>query len=254
MTKHGIGSRVAVSLAFTALNALMGCAGLPEDDQQASDDEVIWHDRDEAEVLAQQIVPPPNSGPISGDNIRIESVAATGAGCPRGSWTAEMVPEGNAFTITFNSYVVEAPPTSTPSLKRLPCDISLKVRTPRNLSYAVTSFQYFGYANLSPGMKARLIANYAFTGLGVAPALKTFQYDFPVPYNTTFAVNDNIQARGNAPSWAPCDISSNLQVRTSLVLEAANTAMPGVLAMDNLDGRAEAALKINFRTGSCPPR
>lgn len=250
MTKHGIGSRAAVSLAFAAFNLMMGCANLEEGDAQANDDLVV-QEGDSPESLAQ-VVPPANSGPLSGENIAIESVSATGLGCPRGSWTAETVPEGTAFTLTFSSFSIDAPPTTTPKVNQLACNVSLKIRTPRSLSYAVTSFQYFGYANLAAGMKASLIADYAFTGFGIAPALKTFRYDFPVPYDTTFALNDEISARGNAPSWAPCNISSNLQVRTRLALETANTTRPGLLAMDNLDGRAQAALKINFRTGSCP--
>ncbi|MET0339441.1 MAG: DUF4360 domain-containing protein [Polyangiales bacterium] len=246
MTTLGIGSKAAASLALTALSFVTGCADLPADDAQLVTEGVA--EAGAAEVAAQR------SGELSGANITIDSVSASGAGCPAGSWEAERVPEGNAFTLTFNQYAIEAPATTTAAIHQLPCNISLRIRTPKNLSYAVTSFQYFGYANLTTGMKASLLANYAFTGFGVADVRKEFRHDFPIPYDTTFALNDEITARGVAPTWAPCDITSNLQVRTRLTLETSNRTRPGILAMDNIDVRAQAALKINIRTGPCPAR
>jgi hypothetical protein len=249
MSNKSIRSSVVVGFAFTALSALVGCADL-QGDVSRIDDEVSSFD--ETEIAAQRL--PPSTGELSGDNIKIENVTASGAGCPSNSWSYELVPEGNALTITFDRYLIEAPATSTPVVKQLPCNISLRIRTPKNLSYAITSFQYYGYANLTSGMKGTLLADYAWTGFGVANTHKTFRYDFPIPYDTTYALNDDIVARGNALSWAPCEITSSLQVRSRLMVENANTQRPAVLAMDNVDVRAQAALRITFRTGACPPR
>jgi hypothetical protein len=248
MTKHGIGNRVAVSLACAALGVMAGCADLQADDQQA-----LSQDEAAPEVLEQRIVPP-TSGPVSGENIKIEGVTASGSGCPVGSWEAEMVPENNAFTITFNNYSIDvAPPTGNQTaIKSLACNISIKVRTPRDLSYAVTSFQYFGYANLAQGMKGTLYAAYAFTGFGVAPTFKDLNHTFPIPTETTYAVNDDIVARGLRLFWAPCSLTSNLQVRTRLSAESKNKERPALLSIDNVDVRAQAALRINIRTGPCP--
>ena len=246
------GTRVSMSLPLAILSIMMGCADPHGDDPHTTDDLASFSD-DATEAAAQEFVPPSNSGELSGDHIKIESIRMTGRGCQAGTWSSEKVPESNAFTLTFNKYIIEAQPTATPTSYQLPCSISLTLRTPKNLSYSITSFQYFGYANLSNGMKATLLADYAFTGYGVANSPKEFRHNFPVPYDTTYAVNDDFVARGIAPSWAPCDITSNLQIRTRLILENSSDR-PGVLAMDNLDARSQAALKINVQTGPCPTR
>ena len=239
-------SSIVVGLAL-ALGALMGCADLQGDDQQVVDDVASAEETQIAEQRA-----PSNSGPLSGDNIKIESVSASGSGCPAGSYTAEVLPEGNALTITFEKYIIEAPPTTTSTLKRLACNLSFRLRTPKNLSYAVASFQYFGYANLAAGMKGSLTANYAWTGFGVNNTYKPYTYNFPVPFDNTYALNDDVVARGSSLYWAPCNLTSNLQVRTQTVLESSSRDRPGVLAVDNVDLRTQAALKIYFRTGPCP--
>lgn len=246
MTKHGIGSRVAVSFACAAFGLMAGCADL-------QGDEGLSQEEAESEVLEQRVVSP-NSGPLSGENIKFEGVTASGSGCPTGSWQTEVVPENNAFTITFNNYSIDiAPPTGNQTaVKSLACNISIRVRTPRDLSYAVTSFQYFGYANLVSGMKGTLSAAYAFTGFGVSPTFKDLNHSFPVPTETTYAVNDDVVARGLRLFWAPCSVTSNLQVRTRLTAESKNKERPALLSMDNLDVRGQAALRINIRTGPCP--
>jgi hypothetical protein len=249
MTKLGIGSKVAVIVSFAALCGVLGCADFQDVDQTAGD-EVLSHDDVASEVAAQQAqAASPNAR--SAANIAVASMAASGAGCPKGSWSVDRVPEGNAFTISFNSYVIEAPPTTTPTTKSLSCIFNIQLRTPKNLSYAVTHIQYFGYANLSAGMRANLVANYLFTG-GGRPVVQDFRHDFPVPSEGSYAVNDQITRRGTSLSWAPCDITNNLQVRTRLTIDSIYHGRPGLLSLDNIDGRTEAGLKIVLQTGDCP--
>ena len=246
MKNYRVSSR-ATALVVTAFSAMTGCADLGADDSAADDARG-------AADLAQQFVPPSNAGELDGANIKIESIDATGKGCPAGSWTAEKVPEGTAFTLTFEKYVIEAPASSTLVSSQLNCDVNLKIRTPKDLSYAVTSFQFYGYANLSEGMKASLDAEYFFAGNGIGERTAPYHYDLPVPFDTTYAVNDDVEARGVAPSWSACDVSSTLTIRTRLTLANANPDKPGILAMDNIDARAKGAMKVNIRTRSCPGR
>lgn len=253
MTNHEFRSAMAAALTLTALSVTSGCADLSDVDERASHDGEPHAREERPAELAQQFVPPSNAGELSGDHIKIESITASGSGCPKGSWTADKVPEGNAFTLTFEKYVIEAPASSTPTKTTLDCTLSLKLQTPKDLSYAVTSFQYFGYANLSAGMKASLDASYAFAGSGVSERPAPFHYDFPVPYETTYAVNDDVEARGAATSYSPCDVSTTLTIRTRLTLENAGAA-PGILAMDNTDARARGAMKVNVFTRGCPGR
>lgn len=249
MTEHGFSNRFAVGIATTALSIAVGCADLQADGEALGD-------RDSAdgpaagEVLEQQS-PPADAGELSGDNFKFGTITATGDGCPTGSWTLDKVPEGSAFTVTFEKYSIDAPATATPTVTTLGCTLKLEILTPRNLSYAVTSFQFFGYANLSPGMKARLLAAYSFSGASVTPARKDFRYDFPTPYDTTYAINDDAQT--SAPVYTPCGAKASLEIKTSLILDrGTNTDAPGILAMDNVDARGQAALKVGIQTMRCP--
>lgn len=248
MTEHGISS-ATVGLALAVLSAAVGCTDLHDGGPEALE-ELSSMDGGAADVPAQV---PVDGGQLSDENVVIESVKATGTGCPDGSFVAKITPEGDAVEVKFEKYQITAPPvTSSTSIKSLTCNASLRVRAPKNRSYAVTSYQYRGYANLAPGMKASLIANYAFTGFGVAPSFKELNHQFVVPFDSTFVVIDRPEVRGESLIWSPCDISSSLQIRTRLTLEQSSTDRTGVLAMDSLAVPSEAGMKLHFKTSPCP--
>ena len=92
-------------------------------------------------------------------------------------------------------------------------------------------------------MKADLHAEYIMSGTGIAANSTVLHYDLPVPYDTTYAVDDRIEARGAAPSWSECNAPSTLTIGTRLALENASPDEPGVLTMDNIDGREVRALR-----------
>ena len=257
-----IGRRAENMVAL--LSVVTACADLPADAAATEPDVAPAPQVDDAEADSrgvsasergvQGFVPPSDTGELRGANIKIDSITATGDGCPSGTWTAQQVPEGSAFTLTLESYIVEAQATSTPAIVQLNCELVLEVSTPKDLSYAVTSFQFFGYARLAVGMKADLHAEHIISGTGIADNSAVFHYDLPVPYDTTYAVDDRIEARGAAPSWSECSASSTLTIRTRLTLENTSPDEPGVLTMDNIDGRGEGATKMNVSTRACPDR
>jgi hypothetical protein len=245
MRKHRLRDWLAVSLAVAALSAV-GCVDVSTEAERDPLDDVV------TEAAALQV--PLDAGVPSGANVKFEVVGTAGSGCPAGTWHLESVPEGNAFTVTFDRFALETPPTVTAITSEAFCSLSIKVVTPKGLSYAVSSFQFYGYANMRAAMSGSLLVSYAFQGFGIRDTQKVLRHDFTPPLDETYAVNDEVVARGIPLSFAPCDITTNLQVRVRLVLQSSNPDAPGILTMDNLDGRAEAAVGVSLETRPCPRR
>src|SRR4051812_22208688 len=91
------------------------------------------------------------------------AVRANGSGCPKGSYDANISPDGQTFTVTFNAF--EGSVEAGQSLAVKDCNLSIDLQSPQGLSFTVSSFLYQGYALLTePGMSARQTAKYYFMG------------------------------------------------------------------------------------------
>ena len=184
----------------------------------------------------------------SGEQIRIASVSANGSGCPRGSYETLLSPDGLALTVSFSKYFLEATP-SKPSVQTLACNVSLQLEMPRGYTVGVTKVSYMGYATLERGVVAEQIANYAWTGLG-ALASNQGTSKLTGPYDGTYQYTDNLETRGVGIYWAPCDVRSNLQIRSRLVLTN-NSAGNGWINTSNLEVQQSTKLVIDFVRKSC---
>lgn len=188
---------------------------------------------------------------VQGPSLEADVAAVTGPGCPNAaSWNLEEVPEGNAFTLTFNALALEVVPAQAPITKEIYCDLSLNIGSSRPVSYAIASFQYFGYAYLRDGMSGALDVRYGFAGNATAAAQTTeLRYDLKPPVEGSFAYDDNVQADQGA-TWSRCAGATPLRIRLRLSLTSTNREWPGLLTLSNVDRRS-AEVRINFDARNC---
>jgi hypothetical protein len=227
------------SIVLCALVSVLGaaaCADAPMEEDLAPASEAS---ESTSETAALQVDP---------NKIAIRDVNASGAGCPRGSWTSSLSSDGLALTLTFAKYFLEATP-SKPTVQSLACNITLGLDMPRGYTVGVTKVSYSGYANLQRGVTAEQIANYAWTGVGTVEG-RQFTTKLAGPIDEDYVWTDDVVTRGVGIQFAPCDIRSSLQIRSRLTLNNPQRAN-GYFNTAAIDVEQGTTLVINFGRKSC---
>src|SRR5262249_28584656 len=123
-------------------------------------------------------------------------------------------PDGKSFIITFDAYEGTIDPGQAFATRD--CMISLDVRTPAGVSFAVESVHEAGYLMLDePGMTASHTAKYYFTGNPI-PA-RELRSTMTGPYDNSFIFDDRIGVADLV--WSPCSTRRRLNAQTRLLLQ-----------------------------------
>ena len=182
--------------------------------------------------------------------LSMQVTRVTGPGCPdASSWDMEQVPQGNAFTLTFHAMTLQVPAVQTPVAQETYCDLYIDVGSTVPVSYAVASFQYFGFASLQPGMTGTLAVRYGFTDSTPITQMPEVRHELDVPTHTSFAFRDDVVAR-ESTSWSPCSVSSELGMRVRIAITSENRQWPGLLSLDQVDGKA-SEVRIDLASRTC---
>ena len=154
------------------------------------------------------------AGPKPSGRGPIESVTAYGSGCPRGSWTASVSPDGQALTLVFSQYQTTLGPGQRRSQKY--CSVDIKLRSNRRGDSSLGTFFFSGFVALeTAGMRARQTASYWFRGPTVVTGDP--RQDFEGPLADEFVLRDDVALRrGGAQA---CIVRGILHIDTRLVLE-----------------------------------
>ena len=192
--------------------------------------------------------PDGSAPPSRSEQVTISGVSASGSGCPAGSFATSWAPDGRGLKVIFSHYLLEATPAK-PTLQTLACNVSLKLDMPSGYSVGVTKISYSGYAFLDRGVVAEQISNYAWTGVGTLSQNEA-RSTLTGPYDDDYVFTDNIESRGRGIQWSPCNITSNLQIRTRLILTN-NVKGNGYINMGELRLGGGTELTIQFVTKSC---
>lgn len=193
---------------------------------------------------AQAQVPP---------GIQVRNIQAVGSGCPQGSYSAVISPDGGSFSILLDQYVAES--TRQMSLDRKNCQLRVDFAVPAGWQFSVLSADYRGFANVEGGSVATHQAIYSFDGARPPNERPGFQdgsnYSFKAqnfngPFQDNYYVHNEIDPR-LAP-WSPCSSvnSQSLFVATFLTARSLNPRSPSaaMITLDSIDGQVQSQ---NFR-------
>lgn len=174
--------------------------------------------------------------------VYFAEVTANGTGCPAGTWTTSLAPDGQTFTTSFSAYEAEVDPSRTISIKD--CMLAVKLHSPQGLSYSISSFYYSGYAFLEKGVSGRQFASYYFQGNPAQTAqLRT---DLVGPYDDTFLFADEVGLTDLV--WSPCGTTRDLNVTTRLRLRNGNPRASGYMNIAAVDASIKLVFKLSWRT------
>lgn len=153
--RRGAASSTAASFKLTQLDsvkfAVRNCDGSP----------VVTPD---AGVTPPVQPPAPTPTPASG--IKLRNVTAAGGGCPSGTATAVISPNGEDVTVKFSKFSLGFDTTS--SLRTDFCTINFDAITPPGKSYAIASYRAEGTLQLGAKTSVRVSGTPRFVGAGAS--------------------------------------------------------------------------------------
>jgi hypothetical protein len=161
------------------------------------------------------------------------NVTANGMGCPAGTWDASISADGKDLDVLFSRY--EAVVNPGQSIAISDCQISIDLRSPQGLSFAVKSFDFNGYASLDKAaMRGGVTAKYYFQG-NPLPA-KEKRLDIVGPYDNSVVFADDIDVADLV--WSPCGTSRRLNAQTRVWLNNdASRSGSGSIELDSHEMR-----------------
>lgn len=147
-----------------------------------------------------------------------------GNGCPAGSASATVSPDGSAISILFDQYIAEAGATTGRRVDRKSCNLAVPVQVPQGYSVAVFQVDYRGFNAVPAGGYNRFDTEYFWAGAR-GPRMSRV---FTGPANSQFSLRDNLVAQTLV--WTPCGAPVTLRVNSSMMAQS-NAAMDQTLGI-----------------------
>lgn len=175
------------------------------------------------------------------DTIQLGYPAYGGNGCPSGTASATLSPDGKSLSVIFDQFVTEAGPASGRTIDRKACNIAVPVHVPNGYSISILAVDYRGFVSLPQGANARLSAEYFFAG----QRGPIFARDFRGRVDQDYTFNNTLGVQ--AMVWSPCGADVNLRVNASMMVRNANRQMDALATVDSADFNAGIIYQIQMR-------
>jgi hypothetical protein len=197
--------------------------------------------------------------------VVVQAVTLPISGCPAGSVAQNIAPDNQAFTLLFDSFVVEVGPGVAASEGSKDCRIDTTLKAPEGKSVAVVSLDYRGFVSLEAGVSAKLTVNFDSPedenknknsrnrdedeeGPQLVTALAK---RFVGPLSQDYHLATRIPAK--EVNWSTCDGTGHLRIHVTLAVHGAGQ---GLMTLDSLDGEVvqggPGKLKFKVHLRPCP--
>jgi hypothetical protein len=165
--------------------------------------------------------------PASAQSVQIQGASYGGSGCPNGSASVSVSPDGQELTVLFDSFNV--------TNSRKSCNLSIPIRVPQGFQISLYDADYRGY--VAPNTQANLRAEYFFAGSRGPVFERTFNGE------TNYNVRDSLGTVANV--WSRCGDSLNMRVNAALAARGSGQA-----TVDSFD-LAHRGLVYHIKYRSC---
>jgi hypothetical protein len=179
--------------------------------------------------------------------IDVDFIEARGNGCPPGSFTATLAPDGSSLSVLFNQFTAEARSETDPRQKSV-CNLVLRIRLAPGYSVGIVNADYRGFVSVV-GAQSRAVfrSNWVLreNGEKVATGQELNQI-FKEPINDTFFV------RSPAPQiqWMGCETRQARLILQSNVTAVARQGAEAMITVDSAD--VAEGVKYDLSLRACP--
>jgi hypothetical protein len=185
-------------------------------------------------TLLVPAVPGPASAATAAPAAIISVSTVNGSGCPAGTTSIAVSPNGQDLMISYGSYYASVGVGSSPTDFRKNCQLNLAVSVTPGFTYAVTSARYNGDAHLEAGASATVRSSYYFQGQSQTT---TISHLITGPYDDNWQVVDTSGA-SSGPIYAPCGQQRNININSELRVAAGSSDTKSTSSWINMNTSA----------------
>jgi Domain of unknown function (DUF4360) len=183
-------------------------------------------------VLATVITAPVSSALANGGGVVLGLPSYGGNGCPAGSASARVSPDGQELSVLFDSFMALG---NDPAQSRKSCNLVIPITVPQGFQVSLYDADYRGY--VSPGTSGTLRAEYFFAGARGPVFQRTFNGE------TNYNVRDSLTTVANV--WSRCGDSLNMRINASMAARGRGQA-----TVDSID-LAHRGLVYHIKYRNC---
>jgi len=166
-------------------------------------------------------------------------------GCPEGSYSIVMSPDGTTLSILFDRFTVESSKT-----QRKVCRISAPLNLPANYSIGVYKVDYRGFAKVAAKQETQLDVQY-FLGPQDNKHGRVFKRKIKGPHENDYLFTENIGA--GQMKRVGCGAAAVLNVGITLSLNGdLRTGGAAMASLDTADAGPGGALVYHLDLKKCP--
>lgn len=137
------------------------------------------------------------------NKVKIIGAGYGGNGCPEGSASVNVSPDGQELTLLFDRFIAQGNKSQE---SRKSCNLSIPIQVPQGFQISLYDADYRGY--IAPNTSGKLRAEYFFAGQRGPVFSRTFRGE------TDYNVRDQLATMGNV--WSACGDSVNMRVNASM--------------------------------------
>lgn len=179
----------------------------------------------------------------------LPALAQEANGCPAGSYSIVMSPDGTTLSILFDQFTVESGSTAASGQSRKVCRISAPLNLPANLSIGVYKVDYRGFAKLAAKQATQLDVQY-FLGPRDSEHGRVFKRKIKGPREDDFLFTETIGA--GQMKRVGCGTAAVLNVGITLSLEGDLRTGEAMASLDTTDAAPGGALVYHLNLKKCP--
>jgi hypothetical protein len=174
--------------------------------------------------------------------VYFDRIVFGGSGCPAESVAGTIAPDGQQFTLLFDSFIASDGPDALPTDTRKSCIIDLRLHVPAGWSYQVLAVDYRGYAQLGDHSEAILTSKLRFPG---GQSFATSRSQLLGPRDDDYLASAAVDA--DSQLWSGCDGTyRDLRLETAIFANAAE-AEEALITVDSLDGSVAQTYHIQWK-------
>jgi len=170
-------------------------------------------------------------------------------GCPEGSYSTVLSPDGAALSLLFDQFTIESGRISGSEIQRKVCRISSPLNFPANYSIGVYKVDYRGFAKLGAKQQAKLDVQY-FLGPRDNERGRVFKRKIKGPKEGDYLFSETIGA--GQMKRAGCGAAAMLDVNITLSLDAKRQTGQAMASLDTTDAIPVGALVFHLNLKKCP--
>ena len=172
--------------------------------------------------------------------VKFRNISYNGTGCPLGTVSKNISLDRQAFTLAFSDYVAETGPGISRRDGYRNCIVSIDLYFPGGWQWAVTKFDYRGYASLDKSILGTQKTRYWFQGHPHGEAESVIVG----PYDDDYHFTDYVETH----TWSPCGATRALNINSDIRLNnRRNRWGSGLMTLDSLDGSVSWEFGIAWR-------